>query len=302
MKVLMIGNSPKVKGGINSVISQLLSYDWSKAGVCMSFIPTYDGGSAIHKIIYFGKAYSKIRSYIKKSKPDIVHIHMSYKGSFTRKYMIHKLCKKGGIHDILHLHGSEFKNWYDRLSSREKSKVRKLLKECDEVVVLGNKYDQIVKNIEPKAKTVIIGNSVRIPEQVVKWDEERFQILFMGVLIKRKGVSNLLQAVKIITDNDPFAKLHILIAGAGEAENELKDVSEKLEINSIVDFVGWVVGEEKEKMLAKSQLFVLPSYNEGLPIAILEAISYGLPVVATNVGDVSSAVHDGENGFYGTEY
>ena len=61
--------------------------------------------------------------------------------------------------------------------------------------------------------------------------------------------------------------------------------------------VGWVDGEKKENLLKKSQLFVLPSYNEGLPIAILEAMSYGIPVISTDVGSISEVVKDNETGF-----
>ena len=93
IKVLMIGNHQSVKGGITSVIQQLLSFDWDSVGVEMKFIPTYIEASGIKKIAYFIRAYMNIEKEMRRNKPDIVHIHMSYRGSFYRKYAIHKLCK-----------------------------------------------------------------------------------------------------------------------------------------------------------------------------------------------------------------
>ena len=117
IKVLMIGNHQSVKGGITSVIQQLLSFDWDSVGVEMKFIPTYIEASGIKKIAYFIRAYMNIEKAMRTNKPDIVHIHMSYRGSFYRKYAIHKLCKKYGVPDVIHLHGSEFQKWYkDRKS------------------------------------------------------------------------------------------------------------------------------------------------------------------------------------------
>ena len=111
MKVLMLGNDPSVKGGITSVISQLLAHDWNSEGIDMKFIPTYVETNNVRKILFFAKALRRINKELKTNKPDVVHMHMSYKGSFTRKFFLHKLCKKNNIPDIIHLHGSEFKKW-----------------------------------------------------------------------------------------------------------------------------------------------------------------------------------------------
>ncbi len=295
--VLMVGNSPKVKGGISSVISQLQSYNWDDDGVNMAFIPTYEGGSNLHKVLFFGHAYLDIRKYILEKKPDIVHIHMSYKGSFSRKYMIHQLCIRNGIVDVVHMHGSEFELWYEKLNKKRKGTVKKLLDESGKVIVLGDRWEHVVKTIVPSARTMVISNAVSIPEEKAQWSREEFHILFMGVLIKRKGVADLLQAIKIVSEQNIGKKITLVIAGEGEEEENLRNLCKTLGLESVVKFTGWVDGKRKKELLLESQLFVLPSYNEGLPVAVLEAMSYGLPVLATDVGDISDAVTDGENGF-----
>lgn len=293
----MVGNHPSVKGGITSVIGQLLNYDWSTEDIEIKFIPTYIDSNNLKKITYFASAYIKIRKQLQMAWPNVVHIHMSYKGSFRRKYMIHKLCKKYGISDVVHLHGSEFKKWYDESDDRTQEKIRKLLRECTAFIVLGEKWDTVVKTIEPTTNTLVISNAVHIPQEKVQWNEDRFQVLFLGVMIQRKGVVDILKAVNILKNSNKMQNLHFVIAGSGEEEDQLKRQAERLGLTNEIEFVGWITGEKKKRLLRESQVLILPSYYEGLPVAVLEAISYGMPVVATDVGDISSAVHDGVNGY-----
>lgn len=297
IKVLMLGNHQSVKGGITSVIQQLLSYDWDSAGVEMNFIPTYIEASVIKKALYYIDAYKNIKKIIKTNKPDIVYIHMSYRGSFYRKYAIHKLCKMNGIPDIIHLHGSEFQKWYNESNGRTQNRIRTMLKECSAFIVLGEKWNAVINSIEPRTNTIVVSNTVHIPNYTVKWNDTKFQILFLGVLIKRKGVEDLIRAVSLLKENKKLGNLHFVIAGTGAEEEYLKKVANEKQVEQWIEFAGWTDGATKEKYLKESQVLVLPSYDEGLPIAVLEAISYGLPIIATDVGDVAAAVKNGQNGF-----
>ena len=296
MKVLMLGNDPTVKGGITSVISQLLAHNWNADGIEMKFIPTYVETNSVKKIFFFAKALTRIEKEFRTNKPDVVHMHMSYKGSFTRKYLLHRLCKKYNIPDIIHLHGSEFKKWYDEVDEKKKREIRTLLRESKAFIVLGEKWNKTIKEIEPTTKIVVVSNTVYIPDYTVGW-KQPFTILFMGVLIKRKGVTDLIKAIDILKKENKLDNIRLKIAGSGEEEAGLKALCAQLGLDSYIDFTGWAAGETKEKLLRESQMLVLPSYNEGLPIAILEAISRGMPVVASDVGDISSAIKDGENGY-----
>ena len=296
MKVLMLGNDSSVKGGITSVINQLMEYDWNADEIEMKFIPTYIETSNVKKIAFFINSYRKIMNEFKYNKPDVVHIHMSYKGSFIRKYKVHILCKKYGVPDIIHLHGSEFKKWYDKSGNKKKNQIRTLMKECSTFIVLGEKWNKAVKKIEPQTKTLVVTNTVKIPKTTVQWSDS-FKVLFMGVLIQRKGVADLLNAVGILKNDGKMNNVKFVIAGSGSEAQKLKNLCTELKINDNVEFVGWTSGQKKTELFESCQMLALPSYNEGLPIAILEAISYGMPIVATDVGDISSAVRNGENGF-----
>lgn len=221
---------------------------------------------------------------------------MSYKGSFFRKYYVAKLCKKNNKKVIIHLHGSEFKDFYYSGDENRKAKIQELFNLADVTIVLGESWREFITSISPKANVVIVNNAVKIPDIGEKKLHERVTFLFLGALIKRKGVMDLLQATKQLV-NEGVTSFKVLIAGGGEEEQLLKQYVTENKISDYVEFLGWVGNDDKPGLFEKSDVLVLPSYNEGLPIAILEAMSYGLPIISTNVGSISEAVIDGKNGY-----
>lgn len=297
IKILMCGNHASNKGGMTSVIQQILSFDWGKSGVSIKFIPTYYPANNLVKAFYFVHAYIRIFIYLLVRRPQIVHVHMSCRGSFYRAYMIRQLCCLFHIKDLIHLHGSEFMKWYDSLDATRQGKVKKLLRECTTLIVLGDVWKSRILEIEPRTRIAALSNTVPIPGQRASWNSNPFQILFLGVLIKRKGIYDLLDAMKILLAAGDRHCLRLVISGTGYEEQALKKKCSNSQFGQTVQFVGWTDGEKKRKLLSQSQMLVLPSYNEGLPVAVLEAISYGLPVVASDVGDMKAAVHDSENGY-----
>lgn len=297
IKILMCGNHPSNKGGMTSVISQILSFDWENMDIKMKFIPTFYPGNNVKKLLFFWVSYVRILIALFFYRPQIIHMHMSYKGSFYRKFLIHKLCRRFGVKDIIHLHGSEFEKWYAEASQNLQNKIKELLRECDMVFVLGEKWKNVVEKIEPEANVTVINNAVRIPQETVRWNEDVCQLLYMGVLIPRKGLDILLDSLSMLKDSGRIAKIHLAIVGTGPEENRLKASCREKELGDAVSFYGWKTGDEKAEIIKKSQVAVMPSYNEGLPIAVLEALSYGMPVIATGVGDMEAAVKDGVNGY-----
>lgn len=297
IKVLMIGNDSSVHGGITSVITQLLKHDWKKENVQMDFIPTYIDRNLFLKFCFFIYSYFRIKKYLKIKRPDIVHIHMSYKGSFYRAYLIHKLCIRKKIKVVVHLHGSEFEKWFNSITTNRQKRIKLFLRRVDILVVLGSKWKHKILRIEPSTRVAVVSNTVDIPSRLACWNENVFNILFLGVLINRKGVADLIEAISLLEEQNKLGNIRVIIAGNGSKFVELKNLVQEKGLENIVDFIGWVNREQKKRILASSQLLVLPSYNEGMPVSILEAISYGLPVIATDVGDINSAVINGKNGF-----
>ena len=120
-------------------------------------------------------------------------------------------------------------------------------------------------------------------------------MIFLGRIGERKGVFDLLDAVVGVQD-DCRGKARFYIGGDGDTAKLKNSIAEGA-VADLVEFIGWVSGEQKEELLERSHVMILPSYNEGLPISLLEAMSYGMPLISTHVGGIANILTDGENGF-----
>lgn len=298
--ILMLGTSLQVHGGISSVEKQILQHPWPE-DMKIELLPTYVDGSRFRQARCFVVAYLALVRRLREKKPlTAVHLHMAYGGSFFRMYAIHRLIKRYGKKDIIHLHGSEFQKFYQESPAVVQKMVHRMFRECNWLLVLGASWENFVRKIVPDVKVCCLHNAVHIPVpgQCARWNPSIFHILYMGVLIPRKNVNELLMAAAYLKQN-PAMKLpfELLIAGQGEEESNLRQMCRALGITDCVRFCGWVDGEEKQWLLSGSQCLVLPSSNEGLPVSVLEAMSYGLPVIATNAGSTGEVLDDRKNGY-----
>ena len=298
INILMIGSDLSVKGGISSVVKQFINHKWDE-GIKIDYIPTYIESSKISQILYYIKSLIKIVNHILLKNVDIVHIHMSHTGSFYRKYIILKINKLFGKKVIIHLHGSEFKKFFDKTNNLTKYLIRDMMKTVDKMLVLGENWNNTIKEIEKTTKTQILLNTVCIPNNITIQEKEKVNILFLGALVTRKGIFELVDAVKNLNEKNLLEEYDVkfIIGGTGKEERKIKDKIREYKLNDYVKLVGWIDKDRKEELLTTSHGFVLPSHNEGLPIAILEAISYGLPVISTKVGSIDEAVINNYNGF-----
>jgi len=124
--------------------------------------------------------------------------------------------------------------------------------------------------------------------------QERLRILFLGWVDRTKGIFELIDAFSILYSR--FPKLELVIAGEGEASNEARKYVVQKGLNAVTNFLGWINEERKLKVLSDATIFCLPSYVEGLPNAMIEAMAAGLPVVVTPVGAIPNVICDRKNG------
>ena len=145
-------------------------------------------------------------------------------------------------------------------------------------------------------KVVIVANGVPLPPVIPRpnHSDGSCRIVYLGLLGPRKGTSDLLQALA----SPPLRPLQwdAVIAGNGEVD-AFRAEAAALGLADRVTFPGWVGPEEAQALLASAGVFVLPSYNEGLPVAVLEAMAAAIPVVTTRVGAIPDLGIDGEAGF-----
>lgn len=293
MKVIMIGSHLRVTGGITRVVKNYLESGLPKK-VNLEYFPTYYGSNHLLNIFYY--VYQFLKLFIKLSilnhQYNVAHIHMSYRGSFVRKRFIINLLTKKNIPIILHMHGSQFKDFYSESPNRRKKQIKETLNKVTIILALGEQWKRYYQSIS-KTYVISLDNAV-FPKQFNNRTEEKIYITTMGVLSKRKGTYDLIEVASKIKGKVD-SKYKFLIAGDGEIE-KVKNKIKKLNLEDMFVIPGWVSDQEKiDEIYYKSVIYVLPSYNEGMPMSILEAMSYGLPIISTNIGSIPSVVNE-ENG------
>lgn len=123
-------------------------------------------------------------------------------------------------------------------------------------------------------------------------DAVRF--LFLGWIERNKGIFELIEAFGDLSAKRPDAKL--IVCGRGGAFEEVRRKVVELGLSGKVELRGWVTGEEKLSLLKSCDAFVLPSFLEGMPNALLEAMASGLPVIASRVGGIPETLDNGRFG------
>lgn len=121
-----------------------------------------------------------------------------------------------------------------------------------------------------------------------------FDLVYFGRMTRNKGVDLLLEAFHHLLREFPYAKLFLI--GSGERTSLLQNHAQELGLKKSVQFIDWLQNDELFSRLSTMDLFCLPSFSEGLPCSILEAMSIGLPVVATNVGGIPEIIEHNVSG------
>lgn len=284
-KILVLGTA--ARGGIQSVI-QAYEETGFYANGNMEFIQTHIDGSVGSRLITALWAFWHVFLNLIYSRVSIIHMHMSMRGSFWRKFILLNMSRVAGVPVIIHLHGSEFSIFYNNSTKIVQRMVQYLFNTASSIVVLSSSWKEFIRTITNNNITVI-GNYVpdSFNRTLAIEKRNRNHILFLGEFGKRKGIYDLITAFENVLVNVPDAKLYC--GGNGEIEKVLNVIGES-EFEGAIHVLGWVSGDEKNTLMHDCSIFVLPSYNEGLPMAIIEALSYSMAVVSTSVGGIPDLV------------
>jgi glycosyltransferase involved in cell wall biosynthesis len=292
-KIVMIGTHFSTMGGISSVVNV-----YRAAGLFerypIRYLATHRDGSGLKKLRVAVSALLSFLGLLVTGQVGLVHLHVSSRASFWRKLPFFALSNALKIPTIVHLHSGEFHLFYaNQCSARQQRMIRYVFDNASRVVVLSEKWKTWLQTISSNTNVHAIYNPVLLPE----WTrdagaEAKGRLLVLGRLGKLKGSYDLIEALAQL----PNRSVSLAMGGDGELE-QVGKCAERLGVSSQVNLLGWVTGGNKETALREADIYLLPSYNEGLPMSVLEAMAYGLPVITTPVGGIPEAVTDGKEGF-----
>lgn len=284
-------------GGMFKVADYLIqAQDFSTPAHVAELRPldTRGGGNALYSFWVLATALAKLVQGRWNGQLAGVHVNMAERLSLFRKSLVVVMSRALGLPVVLHLHAAQLHHFYASLPLALRALTRWVFSLPDSCVVLGTTARRFVIDElrVPADRVEIVINGVPEPTQArrqVGADTVQ-RVLFVGNLLERKGVSDLLQALSL--PGFDSARLEVAVAGGGDLA-ALRSKARKLGVDGFVHFHGWSDQQQVAHLMACADVLVLPSYDEGLPLVILEALANGVAVVCTPVGEIPSVLTDG---------
>ncbi|MGX1804450.1 glycosyltransferase family 4 protein [Nocardia sp. NPDC055321] len=282
-RALWVSTSMATRGGVATFVREVRTTPlWERWRI--THVATHrDGGLPVKLSAYaVGLLVYVYRLLVRR--PGVVHLHLSSYGSFPRKYLFELLARAARVPVVLHVHGSDFRVFYDEAPGPLRFAIRDALRGAAVVVALGESWAVALRGITPGARIIVVSNAVRAQRAVVQRTAAPVRVLFLGEVGERKGTFTLLEAWRAAMLAGPL-HARLIVAGDGAVDRARERVAE-LGIADSVEITGWVSPQAIPDLLARSQVLVLPSHREGQPMAILEAMARGLCVVTSPVGGI----------------
>lgn len=283
MNVLIVGPGVEEKGGISSVIKNMLAYSESQE-IQYYFLSTWHEKGWI---LSFFKNLVLLNHLIKKKEISIVHFHVAQNGSFYRKSILLFFTTRK-VKTVFHMHASKFSEFYKQASRGKKRWIRFSLNRADVVVAVSDSWKTFYEKLTT-TRVVAIHNAVK--RQKINYNSSSREIITLGRIGHRKGSYDILEVAKLVYKKNPTLHFHLF------GDGEVRKFTYLTEYLPNVTIHSWLRQGQKEGVLANAALHYLPSYSEGLPMAVLETMSQGIPNLATEVGGIPAVIQEGNNGF-----
>ena len=294
-RIIQVGPGLRVRGGVSSVERLILEAVGQRAPI--EHVATMEDGTLLRKAWVFACAIWRIRRILRETRPLAFHVHFASYGSSFRKYVVSRMVLRTPNRLILHAHGGQFDSFFLELPSIFRKRFSKVVQEADEFIVLSSQWQEFYsRNLgRSREKISVFINPTQLPDDLPdRGRHERVQFLFMGRMSRSKGAFELLEAFAALPTGTR-QRARLVFAGDGMIE-ELRTAARA--VGSDVAVRSWLSTEDRDNLLGASDVLVLPSRAEGVPMAILEAMSHGIPVITTPVGGIPDVVTDMKEGLF----
>jgi glycosyltransferase involved in cell wall biosynthesis len=291
-RALWVSTSVDTKGGIATFVRGMSNTPlWQQWNV--AHVATHRDGSVVAKIGKFCGCLPSFIWQLTARRPAVVHLHVASYGSFYRKFVLSVIALSLRVPVVTHVHGGQFDVFYKSAPRIVQPLIKAMLTRSSAVVTLGRLWADRLRDIAPDAAVCVMPNAVRaatLVDQPALGDAVR--VLFVGRVEADKGTFDLLNAWRKMLDASPPGPQPLLtVVGDGDL-GRATELAQSLGITDTVEFTGWVDPARVPAFVRRSQVFVLPSYFEGQPMSILEAMANGLCVVSTPVGGIPDLIDD----------
>lgn len=295
MRLLLISPLPPPTGGISrwtQIVMSALKAESKYEVIYINSSPKYKGKITFFKRFFYGifstvSVFFSVHRKLKKGI-DVVHVTTSGSMALYRDRLVLRLAKKHNAATVLHLHFGYIPE-IACADNREWRNLKKAFSHCDAIISIDRETEKALICNGYMSKTYFCPNPIDIEstEKNICNRPKVNKVVFVGHIYREKGIGELVDAWLDVSKVFPDCYLE-LIGSTVE-----KEFIESLSKNSSIRFVGERTHDETMKLLSEAKMFVLPSYSEGFPNVILEAMALKVPIVATNVGAIPEMLSDG---------
>ena len=292
VRVAQVGPDHRGRGGMAAVLRAILASSLAERYE-MAFIATYRTPSPARRALVFGRSLLALTRWCLGRGVRLVHVHTTVRGSMYRKSVCVLLAKALRRPVILHVHSGvgDIQAFDGRLGGLSRRLFRRAFASADRVLsVSAAGAREIERRFGRQGIEVVLNAAplVSLPEETDGTGDGVRLIYLGGFANPVKGGHVLLEALPAVLGAREVSA--VTLAGPGEPPGGTNGLLAEPRLR----WVGWLDEEAKARELAAADIFLLPSTSEGLPVALLEAMSYGRAIVATRAGGMPEVLSDGE--------
>ncbi len=286
-------------GGMTTYTAMLRKSSLFAGGRAILFDTTPPVGerNVITRLVHALRNSLRLLVAVRRERASVVHFMTSDYLGFYEKSAMALVCQWLGAQCVLHPVGS-FVNFYAR-AGVGRPLIRFILRRVAAVAVVQDRVRDYIRALAPATPVWLIPNPVDCrafsPSGAPRDASAPVRIVFCGAVVQGKGVLDLVEAVSACRSQLGNAK--VIMLGDGDLYDECRRRVHAEGLDGLIELPGFVDEEHKKRVLSESDIFCLPSYSEGTPISVLEAMAAGLAVVATTVGGVPFVVRQGLEGW-----
>ena len=297
MRILLVGPAPPPVGGMATVVQNLLGEYAKHADVrLINTAKTTDADRPLAAGIAAQlRLVGQLIKLLATWRPHAVHIHTCSFFTFWRNCLDIALARLFARRVFLHVHGGRFNEFLEGLDPVRQFLARMAMRSCRRIIVLGENWRELLAPWSPQDRTCVVANGGPLPERTRRSVTDRWSVICLANYEHLKGQEDLIRAVRDLQDEAVSVDFYGGATQAGEKERLMALVrayglEQRVRINDPIS------GESKTAAMRAASCFCLPSYVEGLPMSMLEAMGAQLPVIVTDVGAIPDVVSPGVSG------
>jgi glycosyltransferase involved in cell wall biosynthesis len=261
-------------------------------------LPVAMAVALLNALVLVAKVFVRIIAF----RPDVLHLRLSGWAGFWDRSLLIPLGRLMGCRVVAQLHSGLLELFLERTWRLGRWWVARSLRMCNRVVVISKAMERIVSQLGVTAeRAVLIHNAVHLPARTVldrteAGEGDPIQIIYLGRIHWAKGLVELVEAVARVRREGIDLRLTMHGPGHPGPTGRVRDAIESADLGRAVQLAPPIDGQAKERAYLDADIYALPSRGEGMPLGLLEAMSFGLACVATPVGGVVEIIEDGRSG------